>query len=46
MTATERWEEIMKIMVARGQENMTNLARELDVTTQTIRTDIEILTTQ
>lgn len=46
MTATERREEIMKIMVARRQENMTNLARELGVSTRTIRTDIEILTTQ
>lgn len=35
MTATERREEIMKIMVARIQENMTNLARELGVTTRT-----------
>lgn len=46
MTATERREEIMKIMVARRQENMTNLAHELGVTTRTLRTDIEILTTQ
>lgn len=45
MTATERREEIMKIMVARRQENMTNLAHELGVTTRTLRTDIEILTT-
>lgn len=46
MTATERREEIMKIMIARRQENMTNLARELGVSTRTLRTDIEILTTQ
>ena len=46
MTATERREEIMRIMVARRQENMTNLAAELGVTTRTIRTDIEILTCQ
>lgn len=46
MTATERREEIMRIMVARRQENMTNLAAELGVTTRTIRTDIETLTCQ
>ncbi len=40
MTATERREEIMKILVARRSENMTVLAEELGVTTRTIRTDI------
>lgn len=46
MTATERREEIMKIMVARREENMTNLARELGVSTRTLRTDILVLSTQ
>ncbi|OLR55074.1 hypothetical protein BHK98_02725 [Hornefia porci] len=44
MTATERREEIMRIIVVRRRENMTNLARELGVTTRTIRNDILVLT--
>lgn len=44
MTAIERRTEIMRILVARRRETMTHLARELCVTTRTIRTDITILT--
>ena len=44
MTATERREEIMKIMVARREENMQVLANELGVTDRTIRNDILVLT--
>lgn len=46
MTATERREEIMRIMVARREENMQVLAHELDVTDRTIRNDILVLSTQ
>ena len=44
MTATERREEIMRIMVARREESMQVLARELGVTDRTIRNDILVLT--
>lgn len=43
MTATERREEIMRIMVARREESMQVLARELGVTDRTIRNDILVL---
>ena len=40
MSANERRAEIMRIMVARRQENMQVLAAELGVTDRTIRNDI------
>lgn len=46
MTATERREEIMKILVARRYETMSVLAAELGVTTRTIRSDILKLTSE
>ena len=45
MSANERRAEIMRIMVARRQENMQVLAAEL-VTDRTIRNDILILTAE
>lgn len=44
MSANERRAEIMRIMVARRQENMQVLAAELGVTDRTIRNDILVLT--
>ena len=44
MTATERREEIMRIMIARREESMQVLARELGVTDRTIRNDVLVLT--
>ncbi|MCU6720113.1 MULTISPECIES: HTH domain-containing protein [Porcipelethomonas] len=46
MTATERREEIMKILVARRYETMSVLAAELGVTTRTIRSDVLKLTAE
>ena len=46
MSANERRAEIMRIMVARRQENMQVLAAELDVTDRTIRNDILVLTAE
>ena len=46
MSANERRAEIMRIMVARRQENMQVLAAELGVTDRTIRNDILILTAE
>ena len=40
MSANERRAEIMRIMVARRQENMQVLASELGVSDRTIRNDI------
>lgn len=44
MTANERRNEIMRILMGRRHETMRHLADELDVTDRTIRTDITILT--
>lgn len=44
MTTGERRLEIIRILTARRRETMRNLARELGVTTRTIRTDILVLT--
>lgn len=46
MSANERRAEIMRIMVARRQENMQVLAAELGVTDRTIRNDILVLTAE
>lgn len=46
MTATERREEIMKILVARRYETMSVLAAELGMTTRTIRSDVLKLTAE
>lgn len=46
MSANERRAEIIRIMVARRQENMQVLARELGVSDRTIRTDILALTAE
>ena len=46
MSANERRAEIMRIMVARRQESMQVLARELGVTDRTIRADILALTAE
>ena len=46
MSANERRVEIMRIMVARRQENMQVLAAELGVTDRTIRNDILVLTAE
>ncbi len=46
MTATERREEIMKIIVARRHEKMSVLAAELGVSIRTIRSDILKLTAE
>ncbi len=46
MSANERRAEIMRIMVARRQESMQVLARELGVSDRTIRTDILALTAE
>lgn len=46
MTATERREEIIRIIVARRFEKMSVLAAELGVTTRTIRSDILKLTAE
>jgi len=44
VSANERRAEIMKILAARRQENMQNMAREFGVTDRTIRNDILVLT--
>ena len=44
MTANERREEIMRILVCRRMESMRLLAHELGVSTRTIRNDITVLT--
>ena len=46
MSANERRAEIMRIMVARRQENMQVLASELGVSDRTIRNDIVALTAE
>lgn len=46
MSANERRTEIMRIMVARRQENMQVLASELGVSDRTIRNDIVALTAE
>ena len=46
MSANERRAEIMRIMVARRQENMQVLAAELGVTDRTFRIDILVLTAE
>lgn len=46
MSANERRAEIIRIMVARRQESMQVLARELGVSDRTIRTDILALTAE
>lgn len=46
MSANERRAEIIRIMVARRQENMQVLAAELGVTDRTIRNDILVLTAE
>lgn len=44
MTASERRAEIMRILTARRSETAPQLARELEVSVNTIRRDILILT--
>ena len=44
MTANERREEIIRLLIGRRFESASNLAREFSVTTRTIRTDIVVLT--
>lgn len=46
VSANERRAEIIRIMVARRQESMQVLARELGVSDRTIRNDILVLTTE
>lgn len=46
MSANERRAEIIRILVARRQENMQVLAAELGVTDRTIRNDILALTAE
>ena len=46
VSANERRAEIMRIMVARRQENMQVLASELGVSDRTIRNDIVALTAE
>ena len=46
VTANERREEIMRIMVARRQENIDNLACEFGVSRRTIERDILTLSSQ
>lgn len=46
MTALERRDEIMKIMVSRRQENIDNLACEFGVSRRTIERDILDLSTR
>ncbi len=46
MSANERRAEIIRIMVARRQESMQVLARELGVSDRTIRNDILVLTAE
>lgn len=46
VSANERRAEIIRIMVARRQESMQVLARELGVSDRTIRTDILALTAE
>ncbi len=46
MSANERRAEIIRIMVAKRQESMQVLARELGVTDRTIRADILALTAE
>lgn len=43
LTPTERRLKIIKILYQRGQETMENLAQEFDVTSRTIRNDINYL---
>ena len=44
LKANERRQKILEILCVRRQETMDNLAQEFDVTTRTIRNDIEELT--
>lgn len=44
LKANERRQKILEILCVRRQETMENLAQEFNVTTRTIRTDIEELT--
>ena len=44
MSATERRDEIMRIMIARRQETIPNLAVELNVSRRTVERDILALT--
>ena len=44
MTAIERRQEIIRILIARRSETAPHLARELGVCLNTIRTDIKTLT--
>ena len=46
MTAIERRQEIMRILVARRSETASHLARELGVCVNTIRNDILVLTAE
>jgi len=46
VTANERRDEIIRILLGRRHETMGQLACELGVTTRTIRNDITILTTK
>lgn len=46
MNANQRRNEIMRILLARRQETMGKLAKELKVTERTIRNDIYILTSE
>lgn len=46
MTAIERRQEIMRILVARRSETASHLAQELGVCVNTIRNDILVLTTE
>lgn len=44
LKANERRQKILEILCVRRQETMENLAQEFNVTTRTIRSDIEELT--
>lgn len=44
LKANERRQKILEILCVRRQETMENLAQEFNVTTRTIRNDIEELT--
>lgn len=46
MTANERRNEIMRILVSRRTANIRSLAAELGICRRTVCTDIEILTTE
>jgi len=46
VSAEERRQEIMRILEARRQEKVANLAAEFDVSIRTIKYDIEALTTK